>query len=380
LKDTFSLKEVEILVDRIEKHNKPIISESEVELARKIVSEARTSGKVTSNWLLPDGEESQIPVRSLQLAIDELKVSEVKNKSVNVKIAAAETNFDSEIILSDEWYMKPDSERYATSKSFNTGIKLMPHQVKGYAWLHGLATDERIPEIISGRGGLLADDMGLGKTIQVIRLIESIRTEFEKSEKPVLIVGPVSLLKTSWEHDGIKKFFNEDFLKKNDVIHMSDVPKVIPKEVILKEVLSFESEINKNPGTQFNNLHLSEEITIYLNSIKSMIGNSIVLCSYETLRSRIFELASLDFALFVIDEAQKIKNVSTGQSAAAKAIKADIRVAMTGTPIENSISDLWNICDFVSKGFLGSLKEFNEKYTSLFYLFHLNLLHLICLD
>lgn len=364
LKDSFSLKEVEILVDRIEKHNKPIITESEVELARKIVSEAKASGKVTSNWILSDGEESQIPVKSLQLAIDELKVSEVKNKSINVKIAAAESNFESEIILSDDWYMKPDSERYATSKSFNAGIKLMPHQVKGYAWLHGLATDERIPKVISGRGGLLADDMGLGKTIQVIRLIESIRIEFEKSEKPVLIVGPVSLLKTSWEHDGIKKFFNEDFLKKNDVIHMSDVPKIIPKEVILREVLSFESEINKSPGTQFNNLHLSEEITIYLNSIKSMIGNSIVLCSYETLRSRIFELASLDFALFVIDEAQKIKNVSTGQSAAAKAIKADIRVAMTGTPIENSISDLWNICDFVSKGFLGSLKEFNEKYSS----------------
>lgn len=364
LKDNFTLKEVEVLVERIEKHNKPIISEVDIDLARRAVSEAAKSGKVTARWILPDGEESEIPTKSLQLAIDELSVSEVRHKSINVKIAASESNEESDINFPDDWFMTANSQKYATATSFKPEISLMPHQVKGYAWLHALATDERIPQVIAGRGGLLADDMGLGKTIQVIRLIESIRTEFQNSEKPILIVGPVSLLKTSWENDGLKKFFKEEFFTKNNIVHMSDVPKVIPKEVILKEVLSFEKEITNSPDTHFGSLQLSDEIAVYLNSIKSMIGNSIVLCSYETLRSRIFELASLDFALFVVDEAQKIKNATTGQSAAAKAIKADIRVAMTGTPIENSISDLWNICDFVSDGFLGSLKDFNEKYAA----------------
>lgn len=364
LKDNFTLKEVEVLIDRIEKHNKPTISEADIELAKASIADASRSGKTISKWTSSDGEEAFIPVKSLQLAIDELSVSDVKHKSINVKIVASELQKSIEHSLPHEWYLNEKIERYRTSNSFNNGIALMPHQIKGYAWLHGLATDDRIPSFINGRGGLLADDMGLGKTIQVIRLIDSFRTEFGKSEKPILIVGPVSLLKTSWENDGIKKFFNDDFLKKNDIIHMSNVPSVIPKELILKELLSLESMVNSDPEAQFNSLELSGEITVYLNSIKSMIGNSIVLCSYETLRSRIFELASIDFSLLVIDEAQKIKNVSTGQSAAAKAIKADMRVAMTGTPIENSITDLWNICDFVSKGFLGTLKEFKEKYAS----------------
>lgn len=365
LKDSFSAADVDVLLERIEKHNVPTLSESELPLARQLISEAVSSSRDTLSWIDVNGEEKKIPVRSLQIAIDRLDVPASKTKSVNVKIFATLSSVESKTVFDPDWYMSEKIRDFATSQSFSEGTKLLPHQLRGFAWLYGLANDRRVVEAVGSRGGLLADDMGLGKTIQVIRLLESVRSDPVKSQKPVLIVGPISLLKTSWEEDGIRKFFNKDFIERNNMIHLGEVPPSIPKDVLFREVLSLQqSDSDDAVSDVFKGLKLSNELLGYLDDLKSFIKNSIVFCSYETLRSRSVELASLDFSLFVCDEAQHLKNQSTGVSSAAKAIKADFRVALTGTPIENSISDLWNICDLIAAKYLGSYKDFNEKYTS----------------
>ena len=362
LKDEFTIAELETLLDRVEKSNKPEILESEIEFAESILTEAKASGSFTAVWSNLKGDEINIPVRSLELSLRDTS-PKVSNRSLNVQIvdskeAASEVNKG----FADDWYMNGAAETLAATSAFKEKVRLRPHQVKGYAWLHALATNPEVLSVCSSRGALLADDMGLGKTIQVIRLIAAFREDELKAKKPILVIGPVSLLKTSWELDGIQAFFTDEFLAKNPVLHLKDVERIVPKELILNEILAIENAKSSSDEFDFKSSQLSGEINYYLDSFRQRIGNSIVLCSYETMRSRIFELASIDFSLVVLDEAQKIKNAYTGQSRATKALKADMKVAMTGTPIENSITDLWSICDFVVKDHLGSLNRFKEKY------------------
>ena len=89
----------------------------------------------------------------------------------------------------------------------------------------------------------------------------------------------------------------------------------------------------------------------------------LVLTSYETLAARDVEVGRVSWQVLVCDEAQKIKNPSTRAAHAVKAMKADVRIAMTGTPVENSLDDLWSLIDFFGPGLLGSLKEFRERYS-----------------
>lgn len=191
-------------------------------------------------------------------------------------------------------------------------IKLKNHQQEGVAWLQYC--------LDNAKGVLLGDDMGLGKTLQVLYLIDW-HYRNAKGTKPYLVVAPVSLLE-NWENE-YKKFFNNGM------------------EVQL---------INRVPTTDDSAF------------IQEHSHGHIMLMSYECIRRGQLTIGKIDFAIIVLDEAQKIKEPGTMVTNAAKALKGDFKVAMTGTPVENTFMNLWCIMDFAVPGFMGTAKEFAKKY------------------
>ncbi|WP_175615432.1 DEAD/DEAH box helicase [Piscibacillus halophilus] len=187
--------------------------------------------------------------------------------------------------------------------------ELRPFQEEGFVWMKQIQT--------LGFGGLLADDMGLGKTIQVIAFL----THLKESEKltPTLLVLPKSLI-DNWRNEILK--FAPD-LSKHHYVHMGA-----------------------------GRLKEPDIISQY----------DLVFTTYDTLVRDQIVLGQVDWQFIVSDEAQKIKNPSTSTSRVIKALKNNGRIALTGTPVENGLTELWSIVDFVQPGLLGSLKQFKEKY------------------
>ena len=201
-------------------------------------------------------------------------------------------------------------------KPRNLKATLRPYQEQGFQWLWFLH------EI--GSGGILADDMGLGKTVQAIALLLAVKTAVEKDAKAdgkkkfkALIVAPTSVV-TNWERE-LDKFSPS---LKHIVWHGGD----------------------------------RKERTDELEDA------DIVITSYALLRRDEEVLAKLDLRYAILDEAQNIKNPLSATARAAKRLKADRRLALTGTPIENRLSEIWSIFDFVSPGLLGPLDKFEERY------------------
>jgi superfamily II DNA or RNA helicase len=189
---------------------------------------------------------------------------------------------------------------------------LRPYQLAGVQWLHLLARLRL--------GACLADDMGLGKTIQVLSLLLVLKNGRAEEGKPSLLVAPASLL-ANWAQELAR------FAPSLDVVvaHPSAMP---------AEKLS----------------------TLNAGALKEM---DLVITSYGFL-SRLPSLETTSWRLVVVDEAQAIKNPSAKQTRAVKQLKAEARIALTGTPIENRLSDLWSIFDFINPGLLGSSKEFSS--------------------
>ncbi len=208
---------------------------------------------------------------------------------------------------------------------------LRPYQEAGVRWLH-LCSE-------LGLGACLADDMGLGKTIQVLALLlvnrkeknrtEKNRTEKNRTEKPradprapSLLVAPASLL-ANWRSE-LERFAPS---LRAQIVHPSAMG--------------------------------AEEISSITPS--SFAGTDLVITSYGSLL-RIPALESTVWDLVVLDEAQAIKNPGAKQTRAVKKLRARARIALTGTPIENRLGDLWSLFDFLLPGLLGSQKEF-ARYT-----------------
>jgi superfamily II DNA or RNA helicase len=187
---------------------------------------------------------------------------------------------------------------------------LRPYQQVGVRWLRLLSR--------LGLGACLADDMGLGKTIQVLSLLLAERNEIKAARRPSLLLAPASLL-ANWAAE-IERFAPTlTFV----IAHPSAMP--------ADEVKSLAPE--------------------------KLSAVDLVITSYGSLL-RIPWLARTSWHFVVLDEAQAIKNPAAKQTRAAKALEARARIALTGTPIENRLGDLWSIFDFINPGLLGSAKEF----------------------
>jgi non-specific serine/threonine protein kinase len=189
---------------------------------------------------------------------------------------------------------------------------LRPYQRDGLQWLHLLARLRL--------GACLADDMGLGKTIQVLSLLLALKEQASDAAKPSLLVAPASLL-ANW---------------------VAEIGRFAPS---LKTVVV-------HPSAATTTTPLADGPT-------SLAGADLVITSYGFL-SRAAWLGETPWRLAVIDEAQAIKNPGAKQTRAVKQIKADARIALTGTPIENRLGDLWSIFDFINPGLLGSARQFTS--------------------
>ena len=218
----------------------------------------------------------------------------------------------------------------------NQEFSLKQHQEYGIAWLQNL--HQYAPEQVSGC--LLADDMGLGKTLQLLCFIGEY-LENAKNKKPVLIVAPVSLLE-NWEAEA-NRFFSGKFAKILSLYGDNLKDRKIPKHFI-------SAQLRENHGIT----HLLED---------DWRGDAdIILTTYETMRDLEFSLAREDWSIMICDEAQKIKVPTAMVTKAAKAQKADFKIACTGTPVENSLTDLWCLFDFIQENLLGPLNEFGKNY------------------
>lgn len=215
-------------------------------------------------------------------------------------------------------------------------FSLKQHQEYGVAWLQNL--HQYAPAQVSGC--LLADDMGLGKTLQLLCFIGEY-LESQINPKPILIVAPVSLLE-NWEAEA-NRFFSAKFANILSLYGDNLKHRKMPKQLISQK--------------------LRDE-----NGITNLLENgwrgdaNIVLTTYETMRDLEFSLAREDWAIMVCDEAQKIKVPTAMVTKAAKAQKADFKIACTGTPVENSLTDLWCLFDFIQENLLGPLNEFGRNY------------------
>lgn len=186
---------------------------------------------------------------------------------------------------------------------------LRPYQKRGYYWMYKNAR--------LGFGSLLADDMGLGKTLQVITLLLKFKEEKRLDGKPALVVVPTTLL-SNWE----------------------------------KEIQKFAPSLN---------------MAIYHGAGRSFVTKEIkqldiLLTSYGIARSDILLLKKIDWYTVIIDEAQNIKNNATAQTKAIKQLKGKVKIAMSGTPVENRLSEYWSIFDFSNSGYLGNEAFFAKQF------------------
>ncbi len=182
--------------------------------------------------------------------------------------------------------------------------ELRPYQQIGLKWLW--------TNITKGFGACVADDMGLGKTIQVISLLLKMK-EDGLLKKPVLVICPTTLM-GNW----------------------------------MKELQMFAPTL---------------DATIYHGAERQLdVNHDIILTTYAIMRIDVEELKKHTWGVIIVDEAQNIKNPDTAQTLAIKMLKSDVKIAMTGTPVENRLTELWSIFDFINKGYLGSLKDFQKSY------------------
>ena len=186
--------------------------------------------------------------------------------------------------------------------------QLRPYQARGVEWLASLAAQNC--------NGLLADDMGLGKTIQALAFCAWLRAT-TSAKVPALVVCPTSLV-ANW----------------------------------LREAARFTPHLRA--------LHLTGPDRAV--RFGEAAQQDLLVTSYAILRRDIERYRALDFSLVILDEAQHIKNRASQNAQAAKALRARHRLILTGTPLENSILDLWSLFDFLQPGYLGPAAEFRERY------------------
>ncbi|MEX3967933.1 SNF2-related protein [Paraburkholderia sp. EG286B] len=231
--------------------------------------------------------------------------------------------------------LSADNAPPALPSSLRPGIELKDHQREGLAWLQKMWRHS--PSAC--RGALLADDMGLGKTIQLLTFMASL-IEAEPRVDPFLVIAPVSLL-DNWKAE-IEKFFVDGAMDVLMLYGSNLAAKRAPKSALDDVLIESGSPKLLAPG--------------WLGSAK------VVLTTYETLRDLEFSLAAQKWSVVVCDEAQKIKNPNAMVTRAAKKQNARLKIACTGTPVENTLADLWCLFDFVQPGLLGSLKDFGGNY------------------
>lgn len=226
-----------------------------------------------------------------------------------LQVALTQNYEGAKVTLDENTQKLMDSLRSSEEVNLPKGLKatLRPYQQSGYEWLY---KNSKL-----GFGSLIADDMGLGKTLQIITLLLKLKEEGELTKKKALVIVPTTLL-TNW----------------------------------LKEISKFAP-------------NLVAAVYHGANRDLSIIESAdLLVTTYGVVRSDSAKLSKQKWLITIIDEAQNIKNPTTAQTKAIKKIKSPIKIAMSGTPVENRLTEYWSIFDFANKSYLGTLTKFKENY------------------
>jgi len=286
---------------------------------KRLLSEAEGLTLIKGKWVEVNHERLKETLKAYEQAqklmdqtdlsmIEALRFQLTAQKVLNLSEEACELE-----VTNGEWLnsvlnklTNPDTiEMVTTGETFQENLRT--YQEKGLSWLHYMKT--------LGLGACLADDMGLGKTVQVIALLNYIRSQ---SQEKTLLIVPASLI-GNW---------------------ISEIAKFAPA---LKYYVIHPSE---NKGLETKADVLQKEYELYITTYGILAKNEW--------------LKTMTWDSLILDEAQAIKNPGTKQTKGVKQLKASYKLAMTGTPIENRLADLWSLFDFLNKGLLGSAKEFTH--------------------
>lgn len=279
------------------------------DLFKKLLKKASGLIKFKQNYIYVDPED----IEKLHKAFTEAP----RLSKAQLLQAALTEEFDSAPITLDNEVRKLIKSLTAQEDiPLPAGINatLRPYQERGYSWMY---RNLRI-----GFGSIIADDMGLGKTLQVIVLLQKIKEEGGMRKEKALVVTPTGLL-TNWQ---------------------AEIEKFAP---------SLSASIYHGPGRDIQ-----------------LFDADILLTTYGILRSDNALLKKKKWQVMVIDEAQNIKNQDTAQSKAVRSIPAGVHIAMSGTPVENRLSEFWSIMDFANKGYLDTSKKFKTDYAQPIQLFN----------
>ena len=267
----------------------------------KLVEGSNGLVKYKNKYVLIDKEESKKIFEQIAKAnLKSLSRMELIHASMSGQLDQYDFDYDSAFAKIIQDFTKPVD---VTPPQELKG-ELRPYQMTGLKWLW--------TNVSKGFGVCMADDMGLGKTIQVISLILKMKEEGSLT-KPVLVICPTTLM-GNWR----------------------------------KELQMFAPAL---------------DAVVYHGAERKLdVKHDVILTTYAIMRIDVEELKKQNWGMIIVDEAQNIKNPDTAQTLAIKMLKADVKVAMTGTPVENRLTELWSIFDFINQGYLGSLRDFQKSY------------------
>lgn len=295
---------------------------------RKIVDEKREFIRIGNEWFRMDADwmtkvrELMDKAEKENWTVKELVFREIPEELFNPSLEEEEDAeqddplFAFEMQRSLQAYVNLLQEKQGLPsvklpKSLNATLR--PYQQQGFEWLVFMRNQQF--------GAILADDMGLGKTVQLISYVLHLY-EVLREKKPTLIVCPTSVL-GNWQ----------------------------------KELARFAPTLKVH--THYSSSRLKDEEFHHFLLKESP---QVVLSTYGTISQDVEFLDSIDWAVVTLDEAQNIKNMQTMQSKAIRRLHGDHHIALTGTPIENRLSELWAIFDFIHRGYLGSFKKFQDEF------------------
>ncbi len=290
---------------------KPKLEVDGVELTqtdiRKLLAQTEGLAFLKGKWVEVDHARlrkllEEMDEKSGEITLMEALRMEIGTELVDVGAMVSNGKWLSELLRD---LRRPEKIRKAAVPS-TIHAELRPYQKNGYAWLNYM---DKL-----GFGACLADDMGLGKTLQVLTYLEKLRKREKRAR--VLLVVPASLL-GNWQREAEKFAPKLDLL----ILHGSSAP-VLGK--------------------------LASEEPAFLN-----------ITTYGMI-PRIKELKDINWTCIILDEAQAIKNPATKQTKEIKKLSGRMRIAMTGTPIENDLTNLWSLFDFLNKGLMGTSSEFGQ--------------------
>jgi SNF2 family DNA or RNA helicase len=269
---------------------------------KKLALKSRGLVKLNNHYVILDEDETKKLIKDIEKLPDKLNKHELTKALLSGEYKDAQVEIDENLSM-----MLNNINKYEEiTIPDNIQANLRNYQKTGYSWL--------VQNISTGFGSILADDMGLGKTLQTLAAIQHFKDEGYLDKQKVLVVAPTSLL-TNWQEE-IRKF----------------TPNMTS--------YIFHGTKRKFPKQEYD----------------------IYLTSYGVIRKDVEKFNKRKWFITIIDEAQNIKNPDTQQTRAVKKIKSKHKIALSGTPVENRLSEYWSIFDFINKGYLSTLKQFRQNY------------------